>query len=464
MRPFKQLGTAAVMLVVLAVAACGGVAVKSPNGAQKPKDSAQPAIASTGVMKVALLAPLSGDVGPVGQQLVNAAAVAVFERPDVKIELIPFDTLGTPAGAAQAASSARAANVDLVIGPLFGAHVPIVRQGLAGSNVTMLSFTNDPTQASGNNFAMGLSVGTQVERMVSYLAGQQRTRLIVIGPDNEYTSRTIAAVQAASIATGGSLVRSTAYPEDADFNDISKRVQQITNYQARRGEWQAYSSGLKPRVRTAADPAATLRQEATRFVGNDMRGEMLRGMATVYNNWAGSGRNRALAEVIQRIDGVDAMPVSDYDAVILPVGDDNLVAIGSMLDLYNAGRGFAQLSGTNLWPNVALSSEPSLIGGWFTQMSETALSPFVLAYRNNFQETPESIAVLGYHGVRVAIEAMLAGARPVTPAFVQRPEGFSGMGGTVRFGNDNVMRHPLSIYQVNPEGAKELQGAEQPAS
>lgn len=461
MRPFKHLGSAAVMLMALAVAACGGVAVKGPtNEAPKPVSAAP--LSST--MKVGLLAPLTGEVGPVGQQIVNAAAVAVFERPDLKIELVPFDTRGTPEGAAQAASEARNANLDLVLGPLFGAHVPIVRQGLAGSNVTMLSFTNDPSQAGGNTFAMGLSVSAQVERMVSYLAGQQRTRLIVIGPDNEYTARTVAAVQKATLSTGGSLVRSTAYPEDADFNDISKRVQQITNYQARRGEWQSYSSGLKPRVRTASDPAATLRQEATRFGVNDMRGEMLRGMATVYNNWAGSGRNRALAEVMQRIDGVDAMPVSDYDAVLLPVGDDNLVAIGSMLDLYNAGRGFVQLSGTNLWPNVALSSEPSLIGGWFTQMSETALSPFMLSYRNNFQETPEAIAVLGYDGVRVAMEAMLAGTRPVTPEFVRRPQGFSGLAGTVRFGNDNVMRHPLSIYQVNPEGPQELQGAEQPAS
>lgn len=469
MRPIRQLGSAAVMLTMLAVAACGGVAVKAPSGgAQKPTGTARPTAVPTGVMKVALLAPLTGEVGPVGQQLVNAAAVAVFERPDINIELIPFDTQGTPEGAAQAASEARAANADLVLGPLFGAHVPVVRQAMLGSNITMLAFTNDLTQASGATFSMGLGVGAQVERMVSFLAGQQKTRLIVIGPDNEYTARTLAAVEASTVATGGILVRSAVYPEDADFNAISKQVQEITNYQARRGEWQAYSRGLKPRVRTAANPAGTLRQEATRFAATDMRGEMrgemLRGMARVYNTWAASGRNRALAEVIQRIDGVDAMPVSDYDAVILPVGNDNLVAIGSMLDLYNAGRGFVQISGTNVWPNVDLSSEPSLLGGWFTQTSEAALSPFILAYRNNFQETPEGIAALAYHGVRVAIEAMVAGSRPLTPDFVQRPEGFDGLAGTVRFGADNLMRHPLSIYQVNPEGPQELQGAEQPTS
>ncbi len=464
MRPLKHLGSAAIMLTVLALTACGGVAVKSPsNNAQPLAETTKPASVPTGVTTVALLAPLSGDIAPVGQQLVNAAAVAVFERPDVQVELVPFDTQGTPEGAAQAAAEARAANVDLVLGPLFGAHVPIVRQGMLGTNVPVLAFTNDPAQAGGSDFAMGLSVGAQVERMVSFLAGQQKTRLILIGPDNEYTSRTIAAAEAAMLATGGTLVGSAVYPEDADFNQIATQVQEITDYQARRGTWQSYATGLKTRVRGAANPAAALRQEAAQFSGN-VREVMLQGMAKVYDTWAASGRNRALAEVMQRIDGVDAMPVSDYDAVILPVGDDNLVAIGSLLDLYNGGRGFAQLSGTNLWSNVDLSSEPSLIGGWFTQMSETPLSPFVLAYRNNFQETPEGIAVLGYHGVRVAMEAMLSGVRPVTPEFVQRPQGFDGLVGTVRFGSDKLMRHPLSIYQVNPEGPQELQGAEQPSS
>lgn len=462
MRPRKTFGAAVALLAGLALAACGNVAVRNQGQGQAQSGTVQPA-AITGTMKVALLAPLSGDVGPVGQQLVNAAAVALFERPDLKIELLPFDTRGTPEGAAQAASSARAANPDLVLGPLFGRHVPIVRQGLAGSNAALLAFTNDAGVAGGVNFVMGMSVAAQVERLASYLAAEGKTRLILIGPDNEYTARAVAAVQAASPASGVVLVRSAVYPEGADFNQISQQVQAVTKYEARRGEWQGFSTSLKARVRAADDPAAMLRQEAARFGGGDMRGEMLRGMATVYSNWASSGRNRALAEVMQRIDGVDAMPVSDYDAVLLPIGDDNLVAIGSMLDLFNAGRGFAVLAGTNVWQNVSLSSEPSLLGGWFTQTSETAIAPFVLAYQNNFQETPETIAALGYYGAHVAVEAMAAGGKAITPAFVQRPEGFSGSAGTVRFGADNLMEHPLAIYEVTPQGPRELQGPDRPA-
>ncbi len=453
---------AAAAVAAITLSACGSVAVKQEEGVSRPATA--PAPTRSGPMKIAILAPLSGDVAPVGQQLVNAAGIALFERPEVQAELLPFDTQGTPQGAARAATEAKAVQPDVVLGPLFGRHVPIVRQEMAGDNAATLAFTNDAQQAGSNTFAMGLSVGAQVERMVSFLAGEGKNRLIVIGPDTEYTQRAIAAAKSALTMTGGSLVGTAIYPEDADFNAISEQVQQVTNYPARRAQWRAYESDLVAQLRNAGNPAAFLEAEAGRFGSGDVRSKMLSGMAQVYRSFASSGRNRALAETVQRIEGVDAMPVSEYDAVLLPFGDDNLVAIGSMLDLFNAGRGFAQLAGTSVWRDIELSSEPSLIGGWFTYVSDQALDQFALAYRNNFQKTPETIAVLGYHGGMVALEAAEENVRPVTPEFVRRSQGFSGLAGTVRFGGDGTMRHPLSVYEVTPEGPQELEGPVRPAS
>lgn len=448
-------------LFALLLASCGGAAIKGGSTTPVAKTPAgTPQRLQTGPMKIAILVPMTGEVGPVGQQLVNAAAVALFEKPELKAELLPFDTKGTPAGAAQAAAEARVANVDMVLGPLFGSHVAVVRQGLAGSSVTMLAFTNDTQQANENTFVLGLSVSAQVERAITFLASQDKNRLILIGPEGPYTERAIIAAEAATAGLGVSLLRVGTYPEDADFNAISNKVKEVTDYNGRRAVWAAYERQLTLRVRSAANPAALLQGEAARFGEGSVRGRMLNGMAKVYRSFAGSGRNRALAETVQRIQGVAAIPVDDYDAILLPVGDDNLVAIGSMLDLFNAGRGFAQLTGTNIWQNVDLSSEPSLLGGWFTQTNEASLSPFMLAYQNNFHERPEPIAVLGYHGARVALEAAASGALPVTPEFVRKADGFNGLAGTVRFGSDSVMRHPLSIYQVNPEGAQELQGSD----
>ncbi len=442
--------------LALTISACGGAAVRQsgPQREAAPAQAQKPA--PTGPMRVAVLAPLTGDYAPIGQQLVNATAIALFEDEQAQFELVPFDTRGTPTGAAAAAGSAARERVDLVVGPLFGRHVGPVRQALQGSNTPILTFTNDTDLAGNNVFVMGLSVEDQIDRLAEFLRASNRGRLLVFGPDNDYTRRALQAAQTLSARGQIQLVRSATFAEDTDFNNISEKVKQLTAYDRRRADWRAYEARLISQVRQADNPAALLRSEAARFGEGSIRQRMLLGMASVYGQHISRGRNQALAEVISRIEGVDASPADDFDAVLLPFGDENLIAVGSMLDLYNAGLPFSQVVGTNLWQQEDLAREPSFHQAWFSAMNETALEPFARAYRAAYQQEPDPIAVLGYYAGRIAATAAAERARPVTPFFVQRPEGFQTRAGRVDFGPDNRMRPPLAIYQVTPEGPSEL--------
>ena len=146
----------------------------------------------------------------------------------------------------------------------------------------------------------------------------------------------------------------------------------------------------------------------------------------------------------------------DFDAVLLPFGSENLVAVGSMLDLYNAGLPFAQVVGTDLWRQTNLAQEPSFHRAWHTDLQQGTLEPFMRAYRSTYQAEPDSIAVLGYYAGRVASAAVAEQVRPIRPSFVNRPQGFDSQAGQVRFGPDNLMRQPLSVYEVTPNGPREL--------
>ena len=451
----------------LALTACGGAAVRnapssgaSSSAAVKPDTGPHP----TGAIKVAMLVPLTGEFADIGQQLVNAATVAVFEDKQQRFELIPIDTKGTPQGASAAATSALSERVDMVMGPLFGKHVPAVRQALGASNLAVLTFTNDNQQAGGNVFVMGVTVDGQVEKLASLLAQKNRGRIVVLGPDTPYTQRAIATVREMSGRGGVQLVRSGTYPEGSDYNGIASRVKAVTAYERRRAAWRSYENKLVSQLRAASDPGSFLSQEAARFGSGSIRNRMLRGMATVYRSNSGRGRNAALAEVISRIEGVDAMPADDFDAVLMPFADSSLVAVGSMLDLYNAGHPFAQLAGTNFWELQDLRREPSFHEGWYSSLDQASLQPYELSYRTTYQTEPNPLAVLGYYGVRVAMSAAGRNIRPVTPEFVRRPEGFDGSAGPFSFGADNQMRHPLKVYRITPSGPREVDGQVGPTS
>ena len=57
--------------------------------------------------RVGLLLPLSGSNRPLGEAMLNAAQLALFDQGDAGVEFLPRDTGSTAAGAAEAARAAR---------------------------------------------------------------------------------------------------------------------------------------------------------------------------------------------------------------------------------------------------------------------------------------------------------------------------------------------------------------------
>ena len=94
-------------------AAIGGTAARYRRR-QRP-----PVLAPGVKIKVAILLPLSGRNAPLGQAMLNAAQLAVFDVADQHFELMPRDTASSEAGSGNAARDAAASGAQLFIGPVF---------------------------------------------------------------------------------------------------------------------------------------------------------------------------------------------------------------------------------------------------------------------------------------------------------------------------------------------------------
>ena len=112
-----------VALFSLAVAGCQVIPDSGTNGpiidapvvgpADTPSDTALPQ--DEGRHRVALLVPLSGENGAVGQSIANATTMALL---DTNAENLRITTYDTSTGAARAASRASADGNRLILGPL----------------------------------------------------------------------------------------------------------------------------------------------------------------------------------------------------------------------------------------------------------------------------------------------------------------------------------------------------------
>lgn len=136
--------------------------------------------------KVAILLPLSGTHKNLGDSMLKASQLALFDLGETNFELIPHDTQGSAIGARTAAQNAINDGASLILGPLFAESVRAAKSVTQSKNINMIAFSTDWTLAGGNTFIMGFLPFDQIERLTKYVAEQNIRHIGLLTPQNSY--------------------------------------------------------------------------------------------------------------------------------------------------------------------------------------------------------------------------------------------------------------------------------------
>lgn len=206
----------------------GAPAAAPPAPVSPPPTEAPPpslGTAAAGTVRVGVLLPLSGANAGLGQALLDAAQMALFDAGNNRLQLLPRDTQGTAAGAAEAARSAVGDGARLIIGPLLATEVEGAKPVAQAANVPVVAFST-ATQLAGNGiYLMGFLPRQQIERVILFAHARGLARLAVLAPNTAYGDIAVAAARAAADANGTPLVRSDSY--DAGAVDLSDAVRRF---------------------------------------------------------------------------------------------------------------------------------------------------------------------------------------------------------------------------------------------
>jgi len=110
-----------------------------------------------GPVRVGLLLPLSGQAGPVGKDMLDAAQLALFDVGETDLILVPADTGGTPDGAKLAAQKVIDAGAELILGPLFSTSTQAISSLARQEGLKVLTFSNDARVAGEGGYVLGLA-------------------------------------------------------------------------------------------------------------------------------------------------------------------------------------------------------------------------------------------------------------------------------------------------------------------
>ncbi|MEQ8652812.1 MAG: penicillin-binding protein activator [Kiloniellales bacterium] len=235
-----SLGFVLVATAALALAACAPKQSRTVSTTAQPSatSSSGSSVATQGKVlpagqpvKVAVLLPLSGRLPEIGQQLMNASQLALFDLPQNSLELLIKDSGDTPEMAAQAMQQALNEGAQLALGPLFGNQVRAAANVARGGNVNLVAFSNDVRQLDGYSFLMGLTPTAQAERVVSYAVQQGFGQVAVLAPDTDFGRQAAQGAQSGASSAGGQVVSTVFYP--AQELDIINQIRALTGpYQA----------------------------------------------------------------------------------------------------------------------------------------------------------------------------------------------------------------------------------------
>jgi len=198
-----------------------------PGGMQTPA----PAPVNLRPVKVGILLPLSGEHQQLGQSMLKAAQMALFDVGYEGFELIPRDTKNTPQDAATAARAALADGAELLLGPIFSEHVAAIKPIAQQANVNVIAFSTDWKQAGGNAYIMGFLPFDQIERVVRFAAKQNMRRVGVIAPSSDYGQIAVSAVQASVGRAGLQMADITRF--NPQTKELTATIRQFSHFDER---------------------------------------------------------------------------------------------------------------------------------------------------------------------------------------------------------------------------------------
>ena len=344
----------------------------------------------------------------------------MFHFADKEFELLPQDTMGTPAGAADAVTLAIGDGASLILGPVFSSSVTAIAPAAYAANVAVIVFSNDRHATSNYVFTMGFLPGEQVERVVHFAYKKGLRRFGFLGPDNTYGGRVITALNGIAAKLGVEITATAFYdPNTDDFGPLSPNatiVRNLANYDQRR---------------------QTLL---------DQRKEL------------GSRDDEVAKQTLKRLENLQTLGDLPFDALMVADGGKRLQAIGALLPYYDIDPKKTRMLGTGLWDRKGFTSEPALVGGWFAAPPSKERKIFIENYKEMFGSSPPRLATLSYDATALAaVFVKPDGSFDSTEILAS--QGFGGKDGIFRFTPKGYAQRGLSIYQVLERSAKVIETA-----
>jgi branched-chain amino acid transport system substrate-binding protein len=345
--------------------------------------------------KIAMLVPLSGPYKDLGQNLLDAAQLALFSIDEPNLILVPFDTKGTSFGAVEAANQAFKEDVKLILGPVFSKSASAIATLAKEHGINVVSFSNDKSLAGTGVFSIGFSPEQQIRRITEFAIAQGIEEFTTVLPNDAYG------------ATAAQQLRETI-SENKNTDVLKTEIFRIDN-----------------------------------------NGEPLQLKESVDSALSAALNTKSSKDFDEKTKTYNDNPIKYPRGMFIPEGGKQLESITSLLQEGGYDGNKIQLIGSGQWYYPGTLQNPTLENSWFAGPPHEQLADFESKFESIYGYKPLNIAGLAYDGVALAATlARSSNGHEFSRESIADPKGFVGVDGIFRFRSDGLTDRGLAVMTI----------------
>ena len=346
------------------------------------------------IIKVGVMLPLSGEHSEIGNLILNAIEMAVFQTEENKLELHIKDTEAKSDKAKKVLSELIDEGVKVVIGPLFSKSLAAIQSEVTSNNINIFALTNNINLRNKGIWIFGVDPQAQTEKVLQYALEKGSKNIAALLPQNAYG---LLLFDTITSFTQANLMKI----EKIEFYNFSVESQRKTAQKISEGfeDYKLYLDKIKE-------------QDNEEEKGNEV-----------------------------------LFMEKPFDSVFIAAAGQNLTVLSSQLQYNNVDPKIVQYLGISSWEDSSILNEPALEGGVFVTTSEMYQKKIKLIYKNSFNKEMPKIAMIAYD-----IVALLGSLNNLGSNFniydLVNDEGYIGLRGLFRLKKNGVVERAFQLKKI----------------
>ena len=350
-----------------------------------------------GLLKVGLLAPLTGKYSELGDSLLNSLQLALEEINDEKVFIIPRDTgFNDKTKLNQAIENIRSEGANIIIGPLSNEDFDEVKKY---DDMTFISPSNISPEFKNNVISIGISLESQLIAIKKFLQKEKKNKTVIMFPKNQYANFIERKLKKVN------LENSKIFKYSPDPQILTGEIEILTNYSQRKKNLE-----LRKKIFEDKEDAQSVRE-------------------------------------LERLDQLYTLGEVSFDSVIIIDFGNNLKSVLTSLVYTDVDQSKVTFATVNQWFDESIFYENTIKTLYYPSINYKEYKKYNNKYFKRYESYPNEITILTYDALGLIYYAWKKNGEIKSTSNFNFKTKIKGKIGTISF-KDKKVYQDLKIYKV----------------